>query len=93
MKNLDKIDNILTRTLIWRSFYEMLKDAKITSIEYLNFIEQNLGKEVSDSIFERQFMLMNAAISAFTPSPHRLELSNKVFDLILALIKETPPEK
>ena len=38
VNNLNKIDNILTRTLIWRSFYEMVKDAKITSVEYLNFI-------------------------------------------------------
>lgn len=70
----------------------MVKDAKITSVEYLDFIEKNLGKEVSDSIFERQFLLIDASIDMFTPSSHREQLSDKVFNLILDLLKATPPD-
>lgn len=29
----------------------MVKDAKITSRDYVNFVVKNIGKEVSDSIF------------------------------------------
>lgn len=74
--NLEKIDDVLSRTLIWRSFFEMVKDAKITSRDFIDFVVKNISNEKSDSIFERQFDLMHAAISQYTPTPFREELNN-----------------
>lgn len=71
----------------------MVKDAKITSTDFINFVAKNISNEKSDSIFERQFDLMNAAISSYTPSPFRENLANQVFNLILDLIKNTPKEQ
>ena len=34
-KNLSHIKDLLSRTLIWRAFYDMLKDAKITAPKYI----------------------------------------------------------
>lgn len=69
--NLDKIQDVLSRTLVWRSFFDMVKDAKITSRDYLGFVVKNIGQEKSDSIFERQFDLIHAAITTYTPIPFR----------------------
>ena len=49
--NLEKIKDILSRTLIWRSFFDMLKDAQITSTQYIEVFTKNITKEESDSIF------------------------------------------
>lgn len=92
-ENLAKISDVLSRTLIWRSFFDMVKDAKITSIQYVDFVLKNIGTEVSDSIFERQFDLVNASINTYTPIPHRKELSNRVFSALLDLIQKTPAEQ
>ncbi len=67
----------------------MVKDAKITSRDYLDFVVKNIAREKSDSIFERQFDLISAAISTYTPIPFREELNNIAFKLVLDLIKET----
>lgn len=71
----------------------MVKDAKITSIQYIDFVLKNIGTEVSDSIFERQFDLVNGAIHTYTPIPYRQDLSNKVFSVLLDLIQTTPADQ
>jgi hypothetical protein len=67
----------------------MVKDAKITSRDYLDFVVKNISQEKSDSIFERQFDLIHASITAYTPNTHRIELGNIAFNLLLDLIKNT----
>ena len=36
--NLSQIKDLLSRTLIWKSFYDMVKDAELKSNEYMNLI-------------------------------------------------------
>lgn len=68
----------------------MVKDAQITSADFIDFVIKNIAKEQSDSIFERQFDLIHASIHSFTPSHSREALANKVFALVLDLIANTP---
>lgn len=91
--NLSKIEDVLSRTLIWRSFFEMVKDAQITSADLIQFVIKNIANEKSDSIFEKQFDLMHSAIHAYTPSKYRQELSNRVFVHILDLIQTTAADQ
>lgn len=44
MKNLLKIDDILTRTYIWRNFYDMVSDALIPSTKYIDLFVFNIGQ-------------------------------------------------
>lgn len=71
----------------------MVKDAKITSKQFIDFVLKNIAAEVSDSIFERQFDLVYGAIHTYTPIPYRQDLSNKVFDVLLKLIQTTPADQ
>jgi aminopeptidase N len=41
--NLTKIKDTLTRTMIWRSFFDMVKDGKISSLRYIDVFEQNIS--------------------------------------------------
>lgn len=36
--HINEITDILSRTLIWRSFFEMIKDAKMTSDKYVDVV-------------------------------------------------------
>ena len=71
----------------------MVKDAKITSADFIDFVIKNIAKEQSDSIFEKQFDLIHASIHSFTPYQYRQELANKVFALVLDLIANTPKQQ
>ncbi len=37
-KNLNKVNDVLTRSLIWRSFFDMVRDAKLSAEDYINFV-------------------------------------------------------
>ena len=43
-KNLSKIEDPLSRALIWKTFYNMIKDAKIKSTFYCQFVINNLAQ-------------------------------------------------
>ena len=44
-ENIVKIKDTLTRTLIWRSFFDMVKDGIISSIRYIDIFERNIPNE------------------------------------------------
>ena len=49
----------------------MVKDAKMTSHKFVEVVTTALANEPSDSIFERQFDYVYAAIETYTPSKFR----------------------
>jgi hypothetical protein len=50
-KNLHNVNDILSRTLIWRSFFEMVKDGKMRADRFVDIAIECLESEVSDAIF------------------------------------------
>jgi len=50
IKNILKINDILTRTYVWRNFYDMVMDAVIPSTKYIELFVANIGQETSDTI-------------------------------------------
>ena len=87
--NLSKIKDLLSRALIWRAFYDMLKDAKTTAPKYIEFFLNNIEQEENDGLFEKQFDLANSAINTFTPRAGRDQLNERVFDVVKSLIVKT----
>jgi len=69
--NLFKVTDVMTRALIWRSFFDMVKDAKLTADKYLDIFRNNIDQEPFDSLFEKQFDLAHAAINSYTPKKYR----------------------
>jgi len=85
-KNLHNVNDILSRTLIWRSFFEMVKDGKMRADKFVDIINESLANEVSDAIFETQFDFVHASINTYTPIKLREELNDRMFNYILGLI-------
>lgn len=49
-KNLHKVTDIVTRTLIWRAFFDMVRDGKLSSEEYIDIFINAIPHETSDDI-------------------------------------------
>ncbi len=85
-KNLHNVHDVLSRTLIWRSFFEMIKDGKMRADQFVDIIVQSLEGEVSDAIFENIFDFVHASINTYSPIKVREELNDTIFNYILKLI-------
>ncbi len=70
-KNLHNVHDILSRTLIWRSFFEMVKDGKMRADRYVDIIIECLAVEESDAIFETQLEFVHTAINTYSPIKFR----------------------
>lgn len=71
----------------------MVKDAKMTSHKFVEVVTTALASETSDSIFEKQFDFVHAAINTYTPEKYRQELNSKMFKYIYHLITLIPKEQ
>jgi aminopeptidase N len=93
IKNINSVRDILSRTLIWKSFFEMIKDAAMTSHKFVEVITTSLAHESSDSIFERQFDFVHTAINHYTPKKEREVLNSTMFKYIYDLIPKVPADQ
>ena len=71
-KKLHLIDNELTRSMIYRSLYDMVKDQKIKPHVYLDVVVNNLKYEISVDVVSQQLSFSQNIVSHF--------LSEKVKD-------------
>lgn len=68
----------------------MIKDAKMTSHQFVDVVVSSLAEETSDGIFEKQFDFVHAAINTYTPEKFRKELNSKMYQFIFELIPKIP---
>lgn len=59
--------DVLTRTLIYRALFDTVRDGKISSEEYVDFLLFSLPREDSDEILNTQLLYLQSAVSAMTP--------------------------
>lgn len=70
--NLHKIQDPLTRSMIWRAFFDVVRDSKISSEEYIKIVIKNLPFETADDIVSNQMGFLHAAVHAMTPKKYHL---------------------
>lgn len=80
--NLKNIKDVLTRGLIWKSFFDNVKDGVSSSLKFIDTVVQNLSSETSDAIYEKQLTNAHLSISVYTPIKHRENLKDKMFTFI-----------
>jgi len=88
-KNLSKLPDALTRSLVWRSIQAMVKTFKIKSPVFVDYITNNLGKEDQSSIIKN--VAMSAHIFSVTKIPDEdvSETLNKLFDFFYGLLLDS----
>ena len=89
-KNLTKLNDLLTRTLIWYSFYELVVDGQIPSTDFIDLFVENIGSEGSDGNVQIGFDKVFKCITYFTPIKYRKELFTRIFYFVLQFLQEVP---
>ncbi|CAD8060911.1 unnamed protein product [Paramecium primaurelia] len=82
-QNLQAVNDVLTRTLIYRALFDSVRDGKICSEEYVDFLLNQLPRENSDEILNSQLMFLQAAIGSMTPRRFKKTLGKRVFAFLL----------
>ncbi|CAK86275.1 unnamed protein product (macronuclear) [Paramecium tetraurelia] len=83
-QNLHAVQDILTRTLIYRALFDSVRDGKICSEEYVDFLLAQLPRETSDEILNTQLMFLQGAIGSMTPRKFKKILGKRVFSFLIA---------
>lgn len=85
--NLHKCDHPLTRSMLWFNFYQMVKDAKISSNNFIEIFNNNIVFELNESILSDAFTY--AYYSLFwTPLKFKNELKEKLFETTLKFLTQ-----
>ena len=87
--NLRHVKEELSRTLIWRAYWDMLRDGLISSLEFVDIVSNALPEEHSYVIANDILSYTSAAILRFTPIKLRSLLSYRVFDLVYRQLLST----
>ena len=90
MKKLAVINEHLNRELIWNSLYQMVRDAKIQTVKFVDIVLTSLASEPADSIVETVLDDVETAIDLYTPSKFRSKLHNSIFNFIYGLLPAVP---
>lgn len=90
--NLRNVKEELTRSLIWRSFWDMLRDGLLSSVDFIDISGNAIFDEAGDSNLNEILRYSSSAISNFTPLKIRPLLSFKMFELVHQLLKKTDPK-
>ena len=79
-QNLSRVDDELTRAIVWRALWDMLRDGQLPSIDFVEIVAGALSQEKSDSILSNILAFTEGAIRIFTPQKLRSLLYYRVFD-------------
>ncbi len=78
-ENLKKIKNPLTRALVWRSFWEMVRDGKCSFKDFVQTAVNNLEFEDYSTVNRLVFQWLNGGVSIYSPFKDRINLRKQLF--------------
>ncbi len=77
--NIERIDDILLRQLIWSTLWNMVRDQQFTSVDYLQMVREKLPLEPAFELLEPTLNQALLALGRFVPEEGRMEESHKLF--------------
>jgi aminopeptidase N len=87
--NLNRVDDPLLRELLWMSLWEMVRDQKLSSTEYLAIARERIGSESDRDILDMAVERSAIALARFVPESRREEESHLWFETALKLLGAT----
>lgn len=91
--NLFKIDNLLIKQMIYRSFFDMLRDAVISGLEYIELVTYLISNETSQDIISPQLRYLTGAIENYIPIKYSIEYSDKIFNVCMKILSRFKDNK
>jgi len=66
-ENLNELEEDLTRLIVWRSLWDMVRDGKISGVEFLTSVVKHLPTETSTTINSEVIAFTKAGIEGYCP--------------------------
>ena len=85
-ENLNTVKEAGARILIWRSFFDMVRDAKIPSFDFFELVERFLPSEKEFTLLEYVFLFSEMCLHSYTPSSYREKYVHILFQLVKGLL-------
>jgi aminopeptidase N len=67
IKNLSSVESAVTRAAIWRYFWMLVMDKKMSSLKYMEFVGINLPTETVEQIISTGLANLSSLISNYIP--------------------------
>lgn len=80
-----KMDDSLTRSLIWKNMWQQVLDQKLSAVDFYNFLLQNLPNETTEDTVKEQMKNARGLISYFLPLDKVPQSREKMFDALLGI--------
>ncbi len=87
--HLGKISDSLTRALCWGAAWDMVRDAEISSREFIEIASSGLPAEDDITVFSIITDQLVAAVDLFTPAKDRTELRTNVAKVLESIMDES----
>lgn len=90
---LSAVQDPLTRQLVYRALWDMVRDTKISGIEFIEFVLQQIPSEQDAAISNYALEITSSAIYNYVPNgPFKESLSHRVFLMVYDKIQTASPE-
>jgi aminopeptidase N len=87
LKNhLHQISDVLTKQLVYRSIFDLTRDAKLSSLEYFDIISNLIRKETNEDILATVLRNVQGIISNYIPLNYYEKYTSIMFDCIVELL-------
>lgn len=84
-ENLNLIEDQLLRQMIYRSLYDMVRDVRISGVEYVDILIGLLCEEKNEDIISSQLRYISTTIYNYIPRSLSKDYNSKVFKLLIQL--------
>jgi len=76
------ISNELTRTMIWQSVWDMVRDELLGTIQFLKFVAAQISEENSVHILNLALAYAESAVEEYVPDKYKIDEATKIFETI-----------
>ncbi|CEM28885.1 unnamed protein product [Vitrella brassicaformis CCMP3155] len=92
-ERLQHIQSVLSRQLIWRSLWEMVRDRQLSSLRFLELVLANWGVEPNLCLLEGLASNVLAALHYFIPEPFFMEVAGRLSDATRELTEKAQQQQ
>ncbi len=76
-ENIDRLDDVLLRQLLWSSLWNMVRDQQLTSTDYLGLVREKIALEPLAELIEPVLSNASAALGRYVPEARKAEESRR----------------
>jgi len=88
-ENFKRLPNVLDRTLFYQSMFNLTRDSKISSLEFIDIIKSLIVHETDDHIISTTLSYLSGIVYSYVPLQYYPKYSQMIADLILVLLQNT----